>query len=159
MRTKQISEEKGREMGIFSLPFFHYYMGVRSIRKRHWGMECHIVYCHGYYYNCDSRPDIWESAEYMNPKNLTVSPDRRRDYNLNLPDGDRIIEMKSVNGELPDQHSLFIRTEAIPYFHRMRRFDENSQKVVFATFDTPTKAKRFMDTMRRYERETIPTKK
>ncbi len=153
MRTKQISAEKGRLMGIENLPFFHYHTSLRHIRKVHWGDECHIVYCHGYYYNCDTRPDIWELAEYMNGKNMTSSPDRRKDYLLNVKPGDRLLDMKSVLCH-DATHALFIRTENTPYFHRMKRYDENLKTVVFATFETPTKAKRFMDTVKRYERET-----
>ncbi|MDY4853810.1 MAG: hypothetical protein SO188_13535 [Prevotella sp.] len=63
MRTKRVSEEKGRQLNLSRFPNFHKSGSITGMKKLYYGKDALLVRCGDYIYNVSSEPSIYESAE------------------------------------------------------------------------------------------------
>ena len=63
MRTKRVSEEKGRQLNLSRFPNFHKSGSIPGMKKLYYGKDALLVRCGDYIYNVSSEPSIYESAE------------------------------------------------------------------------------------------------
>ena len=63
MRTKRVSEEKGRQLNLSRFPNFHKSGSITGMKKLYYGKDALLVRCGDYIYNVSSEPAIYESAE------------------------------------------------------------------------------------------------
>ena len=62
MRTKRMTIEEGKRVGISRFPNFHKSGSIMGMKKRYWGMECLLVKCGQFIYNVTAEPSIYNQA-------------------------------------------------------------------------------------------------
>lgn len=62
MRTKRMTIEEGKRVGISRFPNFHKSGSIMGMKKRYWGMECLLVKCGQFIYNVSAEPSIYNQA-------------------------------------------------------------------------------------------------
>ena len=56
MRTKRVSEEKGRQLNLSRFPNFHKSGSITGMKKLYYGKDALLVRCGDYIYNVSSEP-------------------------------------------------------------------------------------------------------
>lgn len=62
MRTRRMSIEQGRRVGIGRFPNFHKSGSVRDMKRLYYGKDCLLVRCGNYIYNVSAEPRIYYQA-------------------------------------------------------------------------------------------------
>ena len=61
MRTKRVSEEKGRQLNLSRFPNFHKSGSITGMKKLYYGKDALLVRCGDYIYNVSSEPAIYHA--------------------------------------------------------------------------------------------------
>lgn len=62
MRTRRMTIEQGRRVGIGRFPNFHKSGSVRGMKRLYYGRNCLLVRCGSYIYNVSAEPRIYYQA-------------------------------------------------------------------------------------------------
>ena len=62
MRTRRMTIEQGRRVGIDRFPNFHRSGSVRGMKRLYYGSDCLLVRCGSYIYNVSTEPGIYYQA-------------------------------------------------------------------------------------------------
>lgn len=62
MRTKRMTIEQGRSVGIDRFPNFHKSGSVRGMKRLYYGKDCLLVRCGSYIYNVSAKLRIYYQA-------------------------------------------------------------------------------------------------
>ena len=62
MRTRRMTIEQGRRVGISRFPNFHKSGSVRGMKRLYYGKDCLLVRCGSYIYNISTEPRIYYQA-------------------------------------------------------------------------------------------------
>ena len=62
MRTRRMTIEQGRRVGIDRFPNFHRTGSVRRMKRLYYGSRCLLVRCGDYIYNVSPEPWIYYQA-------------------------------------------------------------------------------------------------
>ena len=62
MRTRRMTIEQGRRVGIDHFPNFHRSGSVRGMKRLYYGKDCLLVRCGRYIYNVSTEPGIYYQA-------------------------------------------------------------------------------------------------
>lgn len=62
MRTRRMTIEQGRRVGIDRFPNFHKSGSIRGMKRLYYGKDCLLVRCGSYIYNVSAEPRIYYQA-------------------------------------------------------------------------------------------------
>ena len=62
MRTRRMTIEQGRRVGISRFPNFHKSGSIRGMKRLYYGKDCLLVRCGSYIYNISTAPRIYYQA-------------------------------------------------------------------------------------------------
>lgn len=62
MRTRRMTIEQGRRVGISRFPNFHKSGSIRGMKRLCYGKDCLLVRCGSYIYNISTEPRIYYQA-------------------------------------------------------------------------------------------------
>ena len=62
MRTRKMTIEQGRRVGIDRFPNFHNSRSVRGMKRLYYGRDCLVIRCGSYIYNVSAEPRIYYQA-------------------------------------------------------------------------------------------------
>lgn len=61
-KTKRMTVEQGKRVGISEFPSFSVTGSIRGMKKLYYGKDALLVKCGSYIYNVTSRPEIYNQA-------------------------------------------------------------------------------------------------
>jgi len=61
-KTRYLSVEKGRKVGIDKFPNFHHTGSIRGMKDKYYGKDALLVRCGSYIYNVTTKPSIYRMA-------------------------------------------------------------------------------------------------
>ena len=62
MRTRRMTIEQGRKVGIDRFPNFHKSGSVRGMKRLYYGRDCLLIRCGSYICNVSAEPGIYYQA-------------------------------------------------------------------------------------------------